>query len=274
MTKKTGERVGGAFGHVEEVDVPENEVGWWPYLQVHISVDITKPIPRGRLVTFRSLGQIRSNSSSSGEMKQYCSWLRAAELGPRWKDVSGGQCMKQHPLSVHACGARSGTNSKFENNRQANISEFSSSRVREKPQKNKEPTLPAYLEVSQIGGHAKYEVHGFTDVGSTSSHTPTKSPRGGEMGNVGPASSTAALTKGKDKGQKSWKRLELRRGKEVVLRWRWRVLNDGNLFVVFHEASVTKWLKVSDGNGDSTFSLSTKAATQPDGTNKVAMLEL
>ena len=67
-------------------------------------------------------------------MKQYCSWLRAAELGPRWKDVSGGQCMKQQPLSVHACGARSGTNSKFENNRQANISEFSSSRVREKPQ--------------------------------------------------------------------------------------------------------------------------------------------
>ena len=83
-------------------------------------------------------------------MKQYCSWLRAAELGPRWKDVSGGQCMKQQPLSVHACGARSGTNSKFENNRQANISEFSSSRVREKPQKNKEPTLPAYLEVSQM----------------------------------------------------------------------------------------------------------------------------
>ena len=50
MTKKTGERVGGAFGHAKEVDVPENEVGWGPYLQVRISVDITKPIPRGRLV--------------------------------------------------------------------------------------------------------------------------------------------------------------------------------------------------------------------------------
>lgn len=58
MTKKTGERVGGAFGHAKEVDVPENEVGWGPYLQVRISVDITKPIPRVRLVTFRSLGQM------------------------------------------------------------------------------------------------------------------------------------------------------------------------------------------------------------------------
>ena len=70
------------------------------------------------------------------------------------------------------------------------------------------PQQPPNHATGDSGGHAKYEVHGFTDVGSTSSHTPTKSPRGGEMGNVGPTSSTAALTKGKDKGQKSWKRWE------------------------------------------------------------------
>jgi hypothetical protein len=32
MTRQIGERVGGIFGIVEEMDVPENEVGWGAFL--------------------------------------------------------------------------------------------------------------------------------------------------------------------------------------------------------------------------------------------------
>ncbi|GMY06340.1 hypothetical protein FCV25MIE_01579 [Fagus crenata] len=34
MMKQTRKRIGGIFGHVEEVDVPETGVGWGPYLRV------------------------------------------------------------------------------------------------------------------------------------------------------------------------------------------------------------------------------------------------
>ena len=58
MTKETGERVGNAIGTTLEVAVPESGVGWGPSLRVRIRLDITKPFPRGRLITFQSLGQM------------------------------------------------------------------------------------------------------------------------------------------------------------------------------------------------------------------------
>ena len=111
MTKETGERVGGTLGNVVSVDVPEHGVGWGPFLRVRLSLDFTKPIPRGRLVTFHAVGQLwisfkyerlpwicfhcgvighlerdcDAPARSSGgktvgdEVKQYGAWLRAAE---------------------------------------------------------------------------------------------------------------------------------------------------------------------------------------------------
>jgi hypothetical protein len=58
MTRETGERVGGTIGPVKEVDVSENGVGWGKALRVRLNLDFTKPIPRGRLVSFANIGQM------------------------------------------------------------------------------------------------------------------------------------------------------------------------------------------------------------------------
>lgn len=58
MTKETGERVGNAIRTVLEVAVPENGIRWGPSLWVRLCLDITKPLPWGRLITFHSLGQM------------------------------------------------------------------------------------------------------------------------------------------------------------------------------------------------------------------------
>ncbi|GMY20319.1 hypothetical protein FCV25MIE_15558, partial [Fagus crenata] len=178
MTKQTGERV--AFGKVEEVDVLENEVGWGPFLCVRITLDITKPIPRGCLVTFSSIGQMwvsfkyerlpwlcfscgiighlerdstskLSRSSSSLEVtKQYGSWLWASDVGPRRNAVGGGRSISQQSLSVPPRGVRRGKFSKFENNRHADFVGSSSRSAREKIAQNLEPILPTHPGLSPM----------------------------------------------------------------------------------------------------------------------------
>ncbi|GMY07172.1 hypothetical protein FCV25MIE_02411 [Fagus crenata] len=121
MTKQIGERVRGIFGSVEAVDVLDDGVGWGPYLRVRVHVDITKPIPRGRLVTFGSIGQLwisfkyerlpwlcfkcgiighlerecvaqeRNGSGSAGGFQQYGSWLRATDSTTHWRGLGGGR---------------------------------------------------------------------------------------------------------------------------------------------------------------------------------------
>lgn len=136
MTKQTGERVGGIFGTVEVVDVPENDVGWGPFLRVHISLDITKPIPRGSLVTFSFFGQMwvafkyerlpwlcfscgilghlerdclsnisRRNFSSSIEgLKQYGAWLGASDMVSRRPHIGGGRSLLHAKAPVQSRG--------------------------------------------------------------------------------------------------------------------------------------------------------------------------
>jgi hypothetical protein len=109
MTKQTGEGVGNANGKVVKVDVQENGVGWGPSLRVRLRLDITKPFPWGRLITFESFGQmwisfkyerlpwicfhycllghlerdclarLRCSSHQFTDVKPYGAWLRALE---------------------------------------------------------------------------------------------------------------------------------------------------------------------------------------------------
>jgi hypothetical protein len=113
MTKLTGERVGGTLGGVLDVDVPEDGLGWGPSLRVRLRLDFTKPIPRGKMVTFGSLGQmwisfkferlpwlcfhcgiighlerdcvssLHAGRRVGVDSKQYGAWLRAPEFVPR-----------------------------------------------------------------------------------------------------------------------------------------------------------------------------------------------
>lgn len=137
MTEQTGQRLGNAMGKVVKVDVPEGGVAWGPYLRVWLCLDFTKPIPRGRLVTFQSSGQLwvsfkyerlpwlcffcgllghserdcvaslRSRCQGATISKQYGPWLRAAEPSQRRRPamqghgaVSGGHMVSNLNLKL------------------------------------------------------------------------------------------------------------------------------------------------------------------------------
>uniref|UniRef100_A0A2N9G0A2 Endonuclease/exonuclease/phosphatase domain-containing protein n=1 Tax=Fagus sylvatica TaxID=28930 RepID=A0A2N9G0A2_FAGSY len=143
MTKQTGERV--AFGKVEEVDVPENEVGWG-----HFYVYVLLWTSPNR---FRGL----SRSSSSLEMtKQYGSWLRDSDVGPRRNAVGGGRSISQQSLPLPPRGVGRGKFSKFENNRRADFVGSSSRSAREKIAQNQEPILPTHPGLSPMRSPRKH----------------------------------------------------------------------------------------------------------------------
>ena len=51
MTRESGLEIGGKIGRVLDVDVPEKGVQWGKYLQVRVSIDVTKKLVRGKKVT-------------------------------------------------------------------------------------------------------------------------------------------------------------------------------------------------------------------------------
>lgn len=50
MSLNVGHQIGSAMGHVEEVDVDEGGMGWGEYLRVKITLDLQKPLMRGRIL--------------------------------------------------------------------------------------------------------------------------------------------------------------------------------------------------------------------------------
>jgi hypothetical protein len=52
MTQEVGENIGMAIGKVDKVDIPPGEMGWGRFLRIRVSIDITKPLPRGKRVRF------------------------------------------------------------------------------------------------------------------------------------------------------------------------------------------------------------------------------
>lgn len=51
MNKKVREKIGGALGTLEEVEVEEDDVGWGKHLWVRVNLDLTKPLARGQKIT-------------------------------------------------------------------------------------------------------------------------------------------------------------------------------------------------------------------------------
>lgn len=52
MTKSVGSKIGESLGSLEEVDVASNGVGWGRYLKIRVTLDLTKPLERGRALQF------------------------------------------------------------------------------------------------------------------------------------------------------------------------------------------------------------------------------
>lgn len=48
MNSKIRTMIGSSVGHVEEVDMDEDGVGWGKFFKVKIRVDLTKPLMRGK----------------------------------------------------------------------------------------------------------------------------------------------------------------------------------------------------------------------------------
>lgn len=47
MSVEIGNQIGSTVGHVEEVEIDEDGVGWGKFLRVRIRIDVTKPLARG-----------------------------------------------------------------------------------------------------------------------------------------------------------------------------------------------------------------------------------
>jgi len=50
MSKTMGVQIGSSVGQVEEVETDEDGVGWGEYLRVRVSLDLSTPFVRGRLL--------------------------------------------------------------------------------------------------------------------------------------------------------------------------------------------------------------------------------
>ena len=50
MIREVGEDIGRAIGHLLEVDVPANGLGWGKYLRIRVEMDVREPLLRGRIV--------------------------------------------------------------------------------------------------------------------------------------------------------------------------------------------------------------------------------
>jgi hypothetical protein len=54
MEKEIGWKIGSSVGTVEEVDVNDEEAGLVEYLRLKISLDISRPLARGRMLHLRT----------------------------------------------------------------------------------------------------------------------------------------------------------------------------------------------------------------------------
>jgi hypothetical protein len=50
MGREVGRKIGSTVGIVEEIDTDADGVGWGEYLRVRISIDLSKPLSRGRML--------------------------------------------------------------------------------------------------------------------------------------------------------------------------------------------------------------------------------
>jgi hypothetical protein len=52
MTKQDGKCIGNKIGVTEECDVGSDGMGWGEFLRVRVNVDISKPLCRGKKISF------------------------------------------------------------------------------------------------------------------------------------------------------------------------------------------------------------------------------
>jgi hypothetical protein len=50
MSREIGHKIGSSVGKVEDIDIFEDEAGWGEFLRVKILIDLSKPLPRGRML--------------------------------------------------------------------------------------------------------------------------------------------------------------------------------------------------------------------------------
>lgn len=103
MTKSVGTKLGDSLGLLEDIDIAKDGAGWEKYLRKRVSIDVTKPLERGRaqhvggksiwvhfkyknlpLFCFHCGCIVHGPKGCSGKQgKQWGVWLRAYDVGGR-----------------------------------------------------------------------------------------------------------------------------------------------------------------------------------------------
>nr|POF21997.1 hypothetical protein CFP56_35538 [Quercus suber] len=55
MNNEVGGRIAKEIGELVTVDVPQNGLAWGPFLRIHVNMDITKPLMRGKIMWIEGL---------------------------------------------------------------------------------------------------------------------------------------------------------------------------------------------------------------------------
>lgn len=127
MGREVGRKIGSSMGIVEEVDTEGDGVGWGEYLRVKISLDLSKPLPRGRKMNLEGTSSLivfqyerlpkfcflcgvinhgqegcskRSEMRNQSNPNQFGPWMRAASpprRAERNRGVNVPRLGKAHP---------------------------------------------------------------------------------------------------------------------------------------------------------------------------------
>ncbi|XP_059436900.1 uncharacterized protein LOC132169985 [Corylus avellana] len=93
MGKEVGQQIGATMWTMEEVDTDEEGVGWGKFLRVKIRIDLTKPLPRGRVINL--LGKQTLIAFQYEKLPKYCFDCGKIWHGQMGCTVQGGNRPKE-----------------------------------------------------------------------------------------------------------------------------------------------------------------------------------
>jgi len=148
MGKSSGYKIGSSVGDVEEVDVLDEDAGWGEYLRVKISLDLTKPLARGRMLHLE--GRSSWVAFKYEKLPKFCytcgtikhSRLGCAQSGSRPKAGEGEEQQYGPWLRVPFPPRRS-TGSDYRYGRSRNTGESGGSKERRDTENGSENTTPS-----------------------------------------------------------------------------------------------------------------------------------
>jgi hypothetical protein len=179
MGREVGFKLGASVGTVEEVDTDAEGIGWGEFLRVKISIDLYKPLPRGRMMKFEGKSNLigfkyenlpkfcfhcgvichgpegclkRNELRNQDDFTQYGPWLRATSpnrRGDRNHDRHEGRysqtvAAEEWPKQVESTGQRN-------QNRRRRSDDTGKAAAGKKPHQESQQTNPPNFANGSMG---------------------------------------------------------------------------------------------------------------------------